>query len=57
MADAPTIAIGDAVTFTTPGRFPRDRSGKVIGIGSDFITIQSDDGPVRKSRPGAVKKV
>ena len=55
MADKQTFTKGQSVTFTTPGRFPRDHSGTVIGVDSAFITIKCADGATRKSRPGATR--
>lgn len=51
MSEKKTFEVGQRVTFTTPGRYPREKAGVVEAVGS-FLTVKTDDGETLKTRPG-----
>lgn len=52
MAD---FTAGARVSFTTPGRYPRDLTGTIKSIDSAFAVIELDDGSTRKARPKTLR--
>lgn len=49
-----TFKPGHAVTFTTPGRYPRHREGKIKSIDGSFAVVECSDKEVR-ARIGTLK--
>ena len=51
------LNIGQRVSYTTTGRFPKKVAGVIEGFDDPWVVVKCDDGITRKTRPGPLTAI